>query len=393
MSTIQNILNNSIGNLTYKEFKKSDLFDEALKKSAESIIAKLERASHKEKYQAKDPSHPWSFEEFQKEKYLSQYEKYLSQHPMQKCIVKCTNLFKKLFKLEQRPEEPQPESSFSPILYSLLNHSKNRPSAETKSFLNRSFQFKDKSVNLLPDDGGICRGECHWINYLFFASKKFFNKNNEEALLFLLSKQFIKGGSIEPCLLQKTKKIFAQNMSSSYELSIFTKKHLDEKAFLNALNDIPNGSYQLFLLPYHKSSGHDIWFIKRNNIFYVYDPNPGLLKVDGVENFRDFLSALNFLHDYKDIYFKFILQEGYSDNFLKQRGSRHSWKNYEQPSPGIYKITNYYIIFNSNNIFIKIANYLLNFMLGLISFYIHIFDYKFSYISDITTFNNSSNPK
>lgn len=191
----------------------------------------------------------------------------------------------------------------------------NQPNEEGKKlesfppiFLHQVFDSKirvrligQRGVVTFQHTGGICRGMVDWFLYLYFRTQHQFE--NPRTHLFAVSKQFVNGGGEEATLLQsmivRNGKLlglrFGTQSPKSRKLRVPRLKYTvadwnrsTPTVLITAFEQLPPGAYRIGV------TIHAMALIKVNsNLAYLFDPNQGVLEINGEGVGRVLYSMLN----------------------------------------------------------------------------------------------------
>ncbi|NGX34310.1 MAG: hypothetical protein K1060chlam1_00661 [Candidatus Anoxychlamydiales bacterium] len=155
-----------------------------------------------------------------------------------------------------------------------------------------SEKFKDKISLKISDmqKDGICRGMSVWFDFLYMSTIDTFKDKSPETHIKAVAELFRYGSPIEGCLMQELVMVLPIQ-KYTYHTSSYAQKYV--KPFENIentvdiLKQLPIGNYGL-----HPKTHVCNLFKVSDDCMYLWDPNTGLIKIQGTNVERALLDIL-----------------------------------------------------------------------------------------------------
>lgn len=170
-----------------------------------------------------------------------------------------------------------------------------------------------------------------------------------------ITKLFFHGAPKEAAFTQLAHVNLIEAERSDYQMSFFLNKKSDQKNdLIEALKSLPEGAYVSSFSSGKDHLGHAMWMLKKRNVAYIFDPNNGLIKIEGPNLEEKILEKLLLIQTSNGlsapIYFCFNLCKGKAKSDLWFAASNPVYEEFIQEiKPGIFTFKKY--VFNSYNIF------------------------------------------
>lgn len=257
--------------------------------------------------------------------YFPNFTKKLQVKMQHRMLQHQTPYFKNLFKenlITRSLNCHQPESSDFYLHFNIK--------LRVRSIENGQCQSSSLSKKRFLMPNGICQGMCDWFTYLYFKTLPYYS--DPEFHLQSIAKLFENGAPRQAELLQLFGWINVEIRDSilGFEIkkecgtNLLTIETLTEDKVKSSLfiKDLPVGVYSV-VLSIVWDKGHSLRYFKINeNLGFIFDPNIGLIKLAGNNQYEDLseklLNNARLLKSDDDSYFEFHQMTQHDDHVLTE---------------------------------------------------------------------------